>query len=130
MAWQSGRVDEAGALLAAPPLCDFLPAKELARDVAVKLLQRAGDRFARGDSAAGWQDLSAADRLGGSADSSGELRRQYAERMTCEALCNLAAGDAAAAAANLAKLDRRGISGETLRILRQITVAMQSADQS
>jgi hypothetical protein len=50
--------------------------------------------------------------------------------MTCEARCNLAAGDAAAAAANLAKLDRRGISGETLRKLRQITAAMQSADQS
>src|SRR5215510_9615785 len=64
LAWRGGRVDEAGALLAASPLCDFLPAKKLARDVAAKMLERAGDRFARGDSSAGWHDLTTADRLG------------------------------------------------------------------
>ena len=60
VAWQSGRIDEAGAMLADRSLREFLPAKELAQDVAGKIVQRAGDRFARGDSLAGWQDLAVA----------------------------------------------------------------------
>ena len=64
MAWKSGRVDEATALLAEKSLREFLPAKRLAQDVAATVVQRASDRFARGESAAGWQDLATADRLG------------------------------------------------------------------
>ena len=60
IALRSGRYDEASALLAAETLRDFLPAKKLARDVAEKILERAGERFAHGDSAAGWRDLTIA----------------------------------------------------------------------
>jgi hypothetical protein len=36
VAWQNGRYDEAGAILSTQPLRDFLPAKQLAQDVAVE----------------------------------------------------------------------------------------------
>ena len=76
---ESGRYDEASALLADESLREFLPAKRLAQDVAGKMVERAGDRFARGDSAAGWQDLAVADRLGGQAEAISQLRQQYAD---------------------------------------------------
>jgi FHA domain len=130
VAWKSGRVDEAGALLAEESLRDFLPAKRLAQDVAGKIVERAGDRFARGDSLAGWQDLAVADRLGGQAEAIGQLRRQYAERSLAEARRYLASGQAAAAAARLDKLQRKGLSSSTSRVLRQIASLLDQADKA
>ena len=128
MAWQSGRYDEASALLTSEPLRDFLPAKRLARDVADKIVERAGDRFARGDSAAGWQDLAAADRLGGEAEAIGQLRRQYADHVIQEAHRYLAAGQPVPALAQLDKLDHRLLADERSRLCRQIAQLMQQAD--
>src|SRR5262245_20765369 len=85
VAWQNGRYDEAGAILSNETLRDFLPAKLLARDVAGKIVERAGARFACGDSAAGWHDLQQADRLAGQLESIGQMREQYAERVLRDA---------------------------------------------
>jgi hypothetical protein len=130
VALQSGRYEEAGALLTAESLRDFLPAKRLASDVAGKMLERANDRFARGDSAAGWHDLQQADRLGGQAEAVSQLRKQYAERVVGEARSYVLANQPAAAVALLDKLGRRGLGDEGSRVLRQIAQLTQEADRA
>ncbi len=97
MAWRNGRYDEASALLMADSLREFLPAKQLAKDVATKIVERAGDRLAHGDSVAGWRDLATADRLGGEAEAIARLRHQYADNVISEVRHYLAAGQAAPA---------------------------------
>jgi hypothetical protein len=129
VAWQSGRVDEAGVLLSAEPLCGFLPAKELARDVAATIVERARDRFARGDSSAGWRDLATADRLGGDASSTCVLRQQATERALAEVESYLAAGEHRAASARLAQLARRGVSDDRSRFLANIAEELGEAER-
>jgi hypothetical protein len=130
LAWQSGRVDEAGALLSAEPLREFLPAKRLARQVAEAIVTRARDRLGRGDSSAGWQDLAVADRLGGSPESSGELRQDYADRILREAAGYLASDETATAVSRLDRLARRGMSNEKSRRLRCLADELRSADRA
>jgi hypothetical protein len=130
VAWQSGRYDEAGALLAEDSLREFLPAKQLAQDVAGKMVQRAECRFARGESAAGWQDLATADRLGGPTEAISRLRREYADRTLAEVRRYLAADQADAALARLEKLRRRGLTDEASRALEQIASLLHQVDQA
>jgi len=130
VAWQSGRFDEAGELLTAETLRDFLPAKRLARDVAGKMLERANHRFAHGDSSAGWHDLQQADRLGGQAEAISQLRTQYAERVLGEARGYVLANQPAAAIALLDKLGRRGLGDERTRMLRQVAQLLQEAERA
>jgi hypothetical protein len=130
VAWQSGRYDDAAALVTAESLRDYLPAKRLAQDVAGKMVQRAGDRFAHGDSVAGWQDLAKADRLGGQAEAIAQLRRQYADQALDEVRCYLAGGQAAPAIAQLEKLRERGLADEHARLLHQIANLMHEGDQT
>ena len=92
-------------------LREFRPAKQLAQQVAGKMVERASDRFARGDSAAGWQDLQVAERLGGQSDAVAKLREQMVAATLDEARRYLAAGQASAAAARLAKLATQGPDG-------------------
>jgi len=128
VALQSGRYDEAGAMLRADSLRDFLPAKQLAREVAGKMLERAGDRFAHGDSAAGWNDLAKADELGGQADAISQLQSRYAARCVEEARRYLAAGQPAPALSRLERLAQRDLADEQARLLKQIAKLMQEAD--
>jgi FHA domain len=130
VACQSGRYEDAVRLLSAESLREFLPARQLAQDVAGKLVQRAGNRFSRGDSVAGWHDLSAADRLGGQAEAIRDMRQQYAERGLHEALRNLAIGEPDAALARLAKIERRGLLDVAARRCQQIARLMRGAQQS
>lgn len=130
IAWQSGRYDEAGQLLAEQSLREFLPAKRLAQNVAGKMVERAGQRFARGDSAAGWRDLAAADRLGGQSEAVSRLRREYADRALAEIRRYLAADQAAAALARLEKLHRKGLADEQTRTLGQIASLVNEADRA
>jgi hypothetical protein len=130
VAWQGGRYDEAGALLTAESLRDFLPAKRLARDVAGKMVERANERFARGESSAGWHDLQQADRLGGQAEAISRLRAQYAERVLGEAQSYVLANQPSAAIALLDKLGRRGLGHERSRMLRQVAQLLQEAERA
>jgi hypothetical protein len=130
MAWRNGRYDEAGALLGAESLRDFLPAKKLARDVAEKILERAGKRLAHGDSAAGWRDLTTADRLGGQPQAVAQLRQRYAEE-GINAVCRyLAAGEITLAHAQLEKLHHRGLTDQRVRDCQKIAQLMQEAENA
>ena len=80
VAVDSRRYEEAIALLERESLREFLPAKKLAQEVAGKMVARAGERFARGDSAAGWQDLAVAERLGGQARRDRQAARADGDR--------------------------------------------------
>jgi hypothetical protein len=128
VAWRNGRYDEASALLMEESLREFLPAKQLAKDVASKFVERAGDRLAHGDSAAGWRDLATADRLGGESEAIARLRHQYAESVLSEARHYLAAGQAVPASLALEKLHRHGLADERVRVCRQIAQLMQETD--
>ena len=130
LAWRSGRYDDAVALLQQESLREFLPAKQLAQDVAGKIVARAGERFARGDSVAGWQDLAVADRLGGQAEAIGHLRGEYTERAFHEIDRYLAAGQPAAALTRLEKVERKGLLGDRGRNLRQIGQLMLDAERA
>jgi hypothetical protein len=130
VAVDSQRYEEAIALLERESLREFLPAKELAQEVAGKMVERAGQRFARGDSAAGWQDLQLAERLGGQADAIGKLREQMAAATLEEVRRYLAAGQPAVAQARLAELHRKGLLGETGRMLEQIATSMHDAQNA
>ena len=92
VAVDSQRYEEAIALLSEESLREFLPAKKLAQEVAGKMVARAGERFARGDSAAGWQDLAVAERLGGQGEAIGKLREEMAAATLEEVRRYLAAG--------------------------------------
>lgn len=129
-AWHNGRYDEAGRLLSAEPLREFCPAKELARDVACKIVERAEERFARGDSLAGWQDLAMADKLGGQGEAIRRVQREYAEHVLTEVIRYLSAGEPTTALRRLAKLERRALVDETARRCKQIAILMQEAEAS
>jgi hypothetical protein len=130
VAWQSGRYDEAGALLAEDSLREFLPAKRLAQDVAGKLVERAGRSFAQGDSAAGWRDLATADRLGGQTEAISRLRREHADCTLAEIRRYLAADQASAALSRLENLRRKGLADEASRALQQIATLVHQADEA
>jgi hypothetical protein len=130
VAADSGRYDEAGSLLTAESLRDFLPAKRLARDVAGKIVERAKDRFTLGDSAAGWRDLQQAARLGGQEAAIATIRSQYVERSMSEARSYLLANQAAAAIAVLEKLVHRGLGDERVRMIRQIAQLVKEAERN
>ena len=130
MAADSGRYDEAVALLEKESLREYLPGKRLAQQVAGKIVKRAEEKLARGDSAAAWRDLATADRLGGQSDAVVKLRQQYAERALSEVRRNLAAGQTQVALAELDQLQRLGMFGETVRLYRQVSKLLQEAEYS
>jgi hypothetical protein len=129
VACQDGRYDDATRVLSDEKLREFLPAKQLAQEVAGKILARASDRFAVGDSVAGWRDINTADHLGGQLDTINRLRQSYEDRSLREVRHCLASGQPAAALAQLEKLRKRGMSNERTRDLQQIAAAMQEAYQ-
>ena len=130
VAARDGRYDEAIALLEGGSLREFLPAKELAHDVAGKIVKRAEAQLKQGDSAAAWQDLAMADRLGGQSEAINALRLAFAERTLEEVHSYVVAGQSAAALDRLERLRQRGLFGETARFYQRIATLMQTAHQS
>jgi FHA domain len=130
VAVDSQRYEEAIALLERESLREFLPAKKLAQVVAGKMVERANQRFARGDSAAGWQDLAIAEHLGGQAEAVGALRKRAASTVLEEVRRCLASGQTAAGLERLAKLQRKGLLGEAGRMLEQIARSLREAQNA
>jgi hypothetical protein len=124
----NGRYEEAGAMLADAQLREFLPAKKLAQQVADKMLARAGSAFADGDSAAGWKDVNAADRLGGNSDTIHRIRHNYVTQSLSEVRRYLAANQPAPALARLDKLRQRGLMDEQVRGCERLASLMQEAE--
>jgi hypothetical protein len=130
VAVDSQRYEEAIALLERGSLAEYLPAKKLAQDVAGRMVKRARERFARGDSSAGWQDLQVAERLGGQGAAVGAARDEYVKTALDEVRRYLASGQPAPALARVAKLQRRGLLGEAGRRLDQIAHLMHDAQNA
>ncbi|HEX3599741.1 MAG TPA: FHA domain-containing protein [Lacipirellulaceae bacterium] len=128
-ACRNGRYDDASIVLADDKLREFLPAKQLAQQVASKILERAGSRFAQGDSAAGWHDINTANRLGADREALNQLRENYESRSLREVRRYLSAGDPAPALARLEKLRQRGLADDAVRNCHQIAKLMQEANQ-
>src|SRR5215211_8171512 len=127
VAAQSGRYDDASRVLSDESLREFLPAKRLARDVAEKMVTRARDRFALGDTSAGWQDLQLADRLGGQVEAVTRTRHDYANGILENARKYLAAGEPASALSRLEKLHKRGLADDHSRACIQIAQLVQES---
>jgi tetratricopeptide (TPR) repeat protein len=124
-----GRWDEAAELLADEQLREFLPAKQLSQDLAVRLVERARLRLAGGQSQAGWRDLNQAARLGATeADVAEVRRRQSADRLT-RAIALLASGDTTAAKQELSRMDERNLGGNDRRNWMIITQHIDNAEQ-
>jgi hypothetical protein len=127
VAAQSGRYDDASRVLSDESLREFLPAKRLAQDVAGKMVERARDRFALGDTSAGWQDLQAADRLGGQIEAVNKTRHEYTDAALLDTCKYLAAGEPASALSRLEKLCKRGLVDDHVRTCTQIAQLMQES---
>ena len=113
----AGRVDEARQLLGDETLQEFLPAKQLAGEVAEKFVERGRQRIAWGESQAGMQDLGVAEKLGGMAEGVDAARHEYAWSAAEQAIAHFTAGDPEAAGERIDRARRRGVVDETLRSL-------------
>src|SRR5205814_6247755 len=87
------------------------------------------DRFALGDTSAGWQDLQVADRLGGQVEAVTKTRHDYADGILADARKYLAAGAPVSALSRLEKLHKRGLSDEHIRACTQIAQLMQESSK-
>jgi hypothetical protein len=124
-----GRWDEAAELLASDPLREFLPAKRLSQDLATRLVERAQNRIAGGQSQAGWRDLNQAARLGAAEADIAELRRRQADGRLGRAIDLLASGDAAAARRELERMHERNLGGDQRRTWQMIAGHIENAEQ-
>lgn len=123
-----GRWDEAAKLLAEEPLREFLPAKQLSQDLAGRLIGRARDRMALGQSQAGWHDLNSAARLGASEADVAEIRRRQAAERIARAIGLLASGDTLAAKQELDRMHQRNLGGNERRAWHTIAQHLENAD--
>ena len=132
-ALKAGRPEEAGQILQRESVRDFLPAKRLSEEVAKHLVQRAEQRFERGDSIASWTDLQQAARLGGCDEQIAELRQAQTQRGLQRVQQLLIQEETKMAAQQIAKLQQRGLGGSQRRawklIVHLIFKAREHADQ-
>lgn len=117
-ALSAGRVDEAREVLSDENLREFLPAKRLAGEVGEKFTERARQRFAWGESAAGMADLEAADELG--ALGTDAIRHEYAHTAAQQARGRLTVGDPEGALKRVERALRRGAIAEDLRAVKEL----------
>ncbi len=122
-----GRLDEAGRLLCAGNLREFLPGQQLAAKVVTGMTQRALKQAESGDAAAAWRDLETAKSVGGETEDLRTARKQLIERTLAEVENCLEADDPANAISRLEQLEHRGIASESLTTLKQIARRMESA---
>jgi hypothetical protein len=116
-------------MLASESLREFLPAKQLSQDLAGRLVERARDRMAGGQSQAGWQDLTKAARLGAAEAEVAEIRRLQADDRLTRAIELLASGDTAAAKTELDRMHERNLGGNERRAWQMIANHIDNADQ-
>lgn len=128
-AMQAGRYDDARRVLSDGDLREFLPAKQLAGEVAVKIAERGRQRIAWGESGAGFDDLKTAERLGGDAAGTALVRHEYAQDAAQQALERLVAGEPVAAQRRVDQARRRGIADRQLRSLADLATLWVKARQ-
>jgi hypothetical protein len=123
-----GRWEEAAAMLASDPLREFLPAKQLSRELAGRLVERARTRLDIGQSAAGWQDFNEAVRLGAGEAELDEFRRRESEERLGRVVEMLGRGDATQARQELAQMEQRNLGGAERRTWAMIAEHIETAD--
>ncbi len=126
---QQGRWEEASALLGEETLRDFLPAKRLSIEVASHLMRRAEQRFERGDSAAGWNDLQQATQLGGSDQQIAQLREDQARRGLDRVRHLLRFGETTLAKQQIARLEKRQLGGQERRAWKLVVQLISQAKE-
>ena len=104
-----GRLEEAGRILAADQLRQFLPAQRLSAKVAARMAERARQRVLCGETSAGWRDLEAACRLAGETDELLAVRRELLELCLDDVERWLEAAEPAGALQRIAQLERRRV---------------------
>ena len=129
VAYDAGRLDEAGDLLHRENLNEFMQGKQLSAKVAAGIVKRARDRVGAGETAAGWGDLMKAAELGGDEKTINAVRDELVTRGIDEAQSYLLAGDPHAALAQLAKLERRRPLSASGRRLKEIAEHADRAKQ-
>jgi len=131
LALDGGRWDEAGELLQRESLQGFLPAKELSSLLATQLLQRAQQRFGRGESSAGWKDLQQAGRLGGDEERIAELREEQAQQGLEQVRHLLQCGELNLAQDQITRLEQRTLGNAQRRVWKLITrLFLQAREQA
>ncbi len=128
MALDDGRLEEASRILADGQLREFLPAKRLIARLADRFVRRGQDRLARGQSSAGWQDLSVATDLEADGDKLGNIKDAATTRALEQIVERLSAGDAGGARERLAKLAQRDRTNPTARQLDRVLRCLEAAD--
>ncbi|MEM8865165.1 MAG: FHA domain-containing protein [Planctomycetota bacterium] len=127
LALQAGRFEEARRLLDDHQLRDFLPARELASQMAAKYAERAQQRIAWGESSAGLADLYTAEELGGAEEAAQTVRHDYTRRVAVEAIAKLSAAEPEAALRRLQLTRRRGVATPLLRDAEELAEAWVAA---
>lgn len=126
-ALRHARLDEAGRLVSQDELRQYLPGQQLAAKVAKAIAERARQRVAAGDMAAGWRDLETATALAGETNDLLAARHELVARALAEVESYLAADDPSGALLRMEQLERQKISGDQLRALKQIARWVESA---
>lgn len=117
-ALRQGRLDDAARKVCQGSLGEFLPALQLQGRIAGQMLDRAKLRLKCDESAACWQDLVAAERLGADLNDVATLRQTLINRTLEEVEALLAADEPAAAVARLDWLARRTVTTRKVRAIR------------
>lgn len=128
-AFKRGRLEEASQLLCQGDLREFLPAKRLLAQVAGKLAERGKHRAELGETSAGWRDLEQAAMFGADSSTVGAFKTKIAEETLAEVEQYLLAGDIAPAMARLSDLLRRDTAHREARLLKQVTLKIESAQR-
>ncbi|TWU28083.1 FHA domain-containing protein [Bythopirellula polymerisocia] len=120
VAFDEGRCEEASALLSRETLRGFLPAKRLSQEVATRLVDRASEKIATGDSVAGWHDIRQVERLGGCEQLVDEFRQEQARRGIANTRRLLECGETAMAERQIVKLQQHRLGGDERRLWKTI----------
>lgn len=120
------RLDEAKQILREGELDQYRPGREVAKQVCDRLIERADQHLAGGDTTAGWRDIDDAEALGGENERLIAVRRALTAKAIDEATAMLEADDCSAALQVLDRLSQR-VSGEKVRTLSLVAKRLQSA---
>ncbi len=122
-----GQLDEALGYVTRPEVRSYRQTRDLAVRVGQALAGRAEEHLRQGDSQRAWGDVEAAERLNGSIERVGTLRRELVRRGLDEAGLYLKSGQPALAIDALARLTKHGASSPEVRRLHDAAAAWRAA---
>jgi hypothetical protein len=127
VAFEQGRLEDAGRLASDPHLKQYLPVQQLLAQIAEQTARRGLERAASGDLSAGWRDLDAARQLMGESADWQRLQQAVSEVAVGDIINHLQAGDFLGASARIGALERRDIPGAPIKTLSEVARKLESA---